>query len=131
MFFLSFLALFFTACDPPPGATVRYIFNIRNKGLTDIKYSVSKSYPDTSITDSISAQLNLIHPSKEDKYTTSDKWPEFFSKLPADTLSILFFSPDTVSKYGWKQVQSRYLILKRKDISLQDLENSNYVVTYP
>lgn len=94
-------------------------------------YIVSKSYTDTSIKDSLSAQIYILHPSKKHDYTFSDKMSKFFSKLPADTLSIFFVSPDTVSKYGWKQVQSRYLILKRKDISLQDLVDNQNVITYP
>ncbi|SDF42919.1 hypothetical protein SAMN04487996_110277 [Dyadobacter soli] len=72
-----------------------------------------------------------LAPSMQHPYESRKTWPKFFESLPADTLSVFFFSPDTVRKYGWKQVQSKYLILKRKDIGLQNLEASDYLITFP
>lgn len=132
-FALLLIQLFALSCEHPPGATVRYFFTIQNNSSSRILYFVNNDYPDISIPDSLSTEVRLVTLSSEEnfKYESSKKWPKYFNSLPADTLSIFFLSADTVSKYGWKQVQSRYLILNRKDISLQDLEDNKYLITYP
>lgn len=114
------------SCEVPWGANRRYFFEIHNNSDRSFRYGVYRSYPDSGL-------LNFprLDPKDVGKYDSKDKWPKFFSKLPADTLSIFFISQDSISKYGWKQIQSRYLILARKDISLKDLEDSDYTITYP
>jgi hypothetical protein len=117
------------SCENPFGLPVAYTLHIQNNSNNLVFYKISKIYPDTSIQDSL--VTGGILQSKQQPYESRETWSKFFEALPADTLSVFFFSPDTVRKYGWKQVQSKYLILIRKDISLQDLEISNYIVTYP
>ncbi|MDR6807494.1 hypothetical protein J2Y45_004694 [Dyadobacter sp. BE34] len=117
------------SCEKPIGLPVVYPLRVQNNSSSLIFYQISKIYPDTSIQDSL--VKGGILPSKQQSYESRKTWPKFFESLPADTLSIFFFSPDTIYKYGWKQVQSKYLVLRRKDISLKDLETNNYIVTYP
>jgi hypothetical protein len=117
------------SCENPFGLPVAYTLHIQNNSNNLVFYKISKIYPDTSIQDSL--VTGGILQSKQQPYESRETWSKFFEALPADTLSVFFFSPDTVRKYGWKQVQSKYLILIRRDISLQDLEISNYIVTYP
>ncbi|WP_143016866.1 hypothetical protein [Dyadobacter soli] len=117
------------SCENPFGFPVAYTLHIQNNSSSPIFYLVSKIYPDTSIQDSL--QMGGLAPSMQHPYESRKTWPKFFESLPADTLSVFFFSPDTVRKYGWKQVQSKYLILKRKDIGLQNLEASDYLITFP
>jgi hypothetical protein len=132
-FFIITLSFALVSCDPPPGSTVRYFFKIQNNSNTQIQFFVNRSYPDTTIPDSIPtiSRVIILDPNAYKKFESGEKWPKFFSKLPADTLSIFYVLPATVSKYGWKQIQSKYLVLARKDISLGDLEKNNYLVTYP
>lgn len=135
---LTHLAFLFTAigttlvsCEVPWGATKRSGFNIQNNSAVTISTSLSKNYPDTLIPDSNSVRRIILSSGNVFDFTTSDKFSKYFSQLPADTLSIFFISQDSISKYGWKQIQSRYLLLARKDISLKDLEDSDYLITYP
>jgi hypothetical protein len=118
-------------CDPPFGVTVRYGFQVKNNSSGNILYQVSENYPDTTIMDFDKGRVGDISMMGSQIIDSKYPWPAYFENLPADTLSIFFISQDTISKYGWKQIQSKYLILKRKDISLQDLEINNYLVTYP
>ena len=64
------------------------------------------------------------------------EWKVYFSSLPKDTLSVFIFHTDTLNKYTWEEVRDRYLILKRYDLSLDDLmklKNDYSVpeITYP
>ncbi len=58
-------------------------------------------------------------------------WEDIFNSLPKDTLSIFIFHTDTLNKYSWEEVRNGYKILKRYDLSLQDIERLNYNVPYP
>ena len=61
----------------------------------------------------------------------SDNWEEEIESLPKDTLSIFIFSTDTLNKYSWEEVRRDYKILRRYDLSIQDLELLDYKVYYP
>ncbi|SQA93841.1 hypothetical protein [Capnocytophaga ochracea] len=68
------------------------------------------------------------------KYFSTDsrrKWRDIFKELPKDTLSIFIFNTDTLNKYSWEEVRRDYKILKRYDLSIQDLELLDYKVYYP
>src|SRR6056297_3148236 len=59
------------------------------------------------------------------------RWVERISYLPLDTLSIYFFHPDTLSTYDWNEIRSGYKVLKRYDLSIDDLTSLNFTVPYP
>ena len=44
---------------------------------------------------------------------------------------LFIFSSDTLTKYGFSEIRSGYRILKRYDLSRQDLERLSYLVQYP
>jgi hypothetical protein len=51
------------------------------------------------------------------------------SKGICDTIRIFILSIDTVNKYQWEQIRQDYNILKRYDITLNELETTN--IYYP
>jgi hypothetical protein len=58
-------------------------------------------------------------------------WERYFQTLPYDTLSVFIFHTDTLNKYTWDEVRDRYKILRRHDLSLDDLQVMDYTITYP
>ena len=64
-------------------------------------------------------------------HESSVKWKSYFQELPQDTLSIYLFSLDTLKSNTWEDVQAGYKILKRYDLSLEDLEYLDYKLSYP
>ncbi|MDR3244939.1 MAG: hypothetical protein LBT50_00720 [Prevotellaceae bacterium] len=44
-------------------------------------------------------------------------------KIPSDTLSIYYFHPDTLNKYSWKEIQQGYKVLRRYDLSIEDIHS--------
>ena len=64
-------------------------------------------------------------------YESHLEWEKFFQALPNDTLSVFIFHTDTLNKYTWGEVRDGYMILKRYDLSLEDLESMNWTITYP
>lgn len=104
-----------------------FFITVRNESPYSIVYMFSEIYPDTSIPFNLAGGL-LAH--QEGTKSYRGKLSPFFNRLPKDTLSVFFFSQDTIAKYGWDEVRRGYRILKRYDLSEEDLERSN-VVVYP
>ncbi|GHT80090.1 hypothetical protein AGMMS50262_24170 [Bacteroidia bacterium] len=45
----------------------------------------------------------------------------YFNNIPSDTLSIFYFHPDTLAKYDWEEVRQGYMVLRRYDLSIEDI----------
>ena len=114
-----------------------YYIYVRNDSKRDI-YVVSADglasvdpYPDTLLPNS-QPHLDLIKPNTHIKLVSSRKWEDRINNLiPSDTLSIYLFDADTVNICGWEEVAKDYKILKRYDLSVDDLVRMNWTVTYP
>ena len=87
----------------------------------------SYNYPDTNLATN-KPLLQTISPYASTKVISKEKWEDV---LPKDTLIIFILSKDTVDKYTWEKIRSTYNILKRYDLSLEDLENLSWTVIYP
>ncbi|MCK9618285.1 MAG: hypothetical protein M0R21_10685 [Lentimicrobiaceae bacterium] len=51
--------------------------------------------------------------------------------IPSDTLMVYVFDAEIIEKIPWSSVTHYYLVLKRYDLSLQDLQRMNWTITYP
>ena len=45
------------------------------------------------------------------------------NELPKDTLSFYFFDPNVIENEGWEKVRDEYLVLRRYDLSEDDLRH--------
>ena len=43
----------------------------------------------------------------------------------------IIFHSDTMEKYTWEEVRDGYEILKRYDLSLDDIKRLDYTIVYP
>jgi hypothetical protein len=118
-----------SSCKHPP-VDFDYFLTLKNNSNTAILYLVGNTYPDTLIPNQYS-NLGVVGPNLYTHYTSSEDWTIVFSNTKAGKMSFFFFNPDTISKYGWQNVVSYYKILKRKDVTYQDVENNQWTVTYP
>lgn len=48
-----------------------------------------------------------------------------------DTLRVFIFSYDTLIKYDWEIIRREYRVLKRYDLTLENLKELNWSITYP
>jgi hypothetical protein len=111
---------------------------VHNKSVYPISWYTSEGvkgydiyYPDTILPEAgyrvfPTIQPNEIRPILGRGY----KIKEFFTILPNDTMSVFIFHADTLEKYSWEVIRDEYKILKRYDLSLRDLKNMNYTITY-
>ena len=61
------------------------------------------------------------------EFETKDIRPRFGEK---DSLMFFVFSVDTLDKYSWDEIREGYMVLKRYDLSITDLDSLNWTITY-
>ena len=127
---IIYLLLFLNSCD------TYYYIEVVNKSNKPIEHYLAmggefgSSYPD-SLPNS-SKYVFQILPSKSYLYQSRSPWAEVFTntKLPNDTLSVYFFSPDTLNAYPWQTIREKEKYLKRYDLSLKDLQDLNFKIVF-
>lgn len=88
-------------------------------------------YPDTTLPATNQYVITEIKSGSRYIYDSGLEWEEVFSKLPKDTLSVYIFHTDTLKRYSWEDIGNNYKILKRYDLSLDDLKQNKWTITYP
>jgi len=104
----------------------RYSLLLKNNSDSPIIYLITEN-PDTSLIDSISLKPVIQSGKSVDLWARSVE----ISKVIEDSLSIYLFHIDTLKNNTWAEVQAGYKILKRYDLSLEDLEYLEYKLSYP
>lgn len=94
------------------------------------------AYPDTALPiDPNKAHILGTPPHKKQEVYNSIEYNKMINNLPKDTLSVFVFHQDTLLKYKWEDIRQSYNILKRYDLSLDDIrllyENHTPVIPYP
>ena len=132
---LVFLTILFVmACEKTWWAASDRVFWVQNNSNMGVSTLLGYEYPDTSIPDitgrvyRLKSALPLSKATHDFKIST---WKELFEQLPNDTLSIFIFHADTVQKYNWQEIRAGYKVLKRIEISRDDLERLQYTIEYP
>jgi len=60
----------------------------------------------------------------------SFEWEEIINDLPADTLTIFYFMADSINILSWDKIRTKYIIIKRDDLSISDLKLKNWTLTF-
>lgn len=106
-----------------------YIIKVQNNSQDTIQFYASYNYPDTSV-EVTKPLLKMVYPLKYSSLESKKQWDDVLV-APRDTISIFILSKDTVDKYSWDRIKSDYNVLRRYDLSLDDLKNLSWKVVYP
>jgi hypothetical protein len=129
------LVLCSNSCENPPFVDKAYTIIVINNSSGDVyvhkaDLNAEKQYPDTLLPSS-NATFLKIPANKRGYFDSETTWKENIKNLPSDTLSVFFIDGSTFENEEWDTIQNNYLILKRYDLSIEDLEKSNFTITYP
>ena len=130
IFVAIFLVCFVGTCKKNPFVEIVYNIQVENGWIDTTKFYVSNTYPDTSIQNAM-PRLKFIYPNSYSYYDSKKTFKEVFKTLPAGPLSIFIISLDAMKKDTCSEIRDSYNILKRYDVSLRDLENLNWTISYP
>jgi hypothetical protein len=105
-----------------------------NRTDNKIYYHYSYDYPDTSINFQgrrIEGPWFTAEAQQKTKtYQNAEGTclEEFFSNYSIQKLSVFVFDAAVVDTTPWEKIRQDYKVLKRLDLSLDDLSNNNYVI---
>lgn len=126
---ITFCSVFLTSCVP---IDMEYRIYLKNNSNLAIWYWINFNFPDTLLPVS---NINVYYLSAGNKCIlvgNPDKWEEDFTNcFPSDTLEIVYFDPDTISKYNWETIKIFYKISSRLDYSKKYLVEHDWVISYP
>lgn len=112
-----------------------YRFELLNRSDRPIYIDFGYTYPDTSIgaynvaNDPVSFK---VLSNQEKSIMVRCCWEGIFSsQITSDTLMVFIFDAQILESTPWDTVEANYLVLKRYDLSLLDLEGMNWTITYP
>lgn len=130
-----FLILCASSCEKLPFGEYFYEILLVNKSNCDLyvypAYRESENvYPDTLLPISYKF-FNKVSSNSDFTWSSQIQWKEIIQKLPADTLSVFFIDATIFENVAWDTIRKNYLILKRYDLSIEDLEKTDYTITYP
>jgi len=55
----------------------------------------------------------------------------FKDLIPSDTIMVFVFDAKELETHAWDTVTKNYLIIKRYDLSLEDLQGMHWTIAYP
>ncbi len=128
IFFLFILIVSFTTCSKLDWTDYR--LRIKNNSNISIYGNTYYTYPDTSIAEHF-ANIK-INSNSERRIPTQVSWERIFNdELKSDTLMIIIFNSEVIENTSLATVRKNYMILKRYDLSYDDLVRLNWTITYP
>ena len=127
------IALTGKGCPDNDQITDATITIINNTNESIVYYSINKSTTDTLLS-SLPYPISVENTDSVDA-NNSTKFGGPFKKLfndnPSDILIIFLFSRDTIEQVPWERIVDEYLVLRRYDLTLEDLEAMDWTVVYP
>lgn len=131
----SCLLMLLSYADCERLAETYYTITIKNHSSDTIRFYVGSLgsehvYPDTLLP-AEKPSFGKILRSRSGYRDSSLPWEEVFAHLPYDTLSIFILDNSVFENEEWPVIRDQYKILKRYDVSIQDLQNMDFNVTYP
>jgi hypothetical protein len=126
---LSCLLIANSSCHKDEGLKLR----VNNKSEKAIYVSWTSAYPDTSLNHmanpTYNSQINKVGANSLQPDYYGDPSKAFFKSI--DTLSVFVFDAQVLENTPWDTVKAKYLVLKRYDLSLDDLIKLNWIIIYP
>lgn len=139
-FIFLFLLVFTTGCeDININLKSKYYddrLELMNNSTSSIVAYLSFAYPDTSLSSTspaknIYANSDQAAPGEKINFVRGGTWEHAFEEqIPGGKMIIFIIEESTFENTEWNSIVSNYDILKRYDLSLDDLKEMNWKIEY-
>ena len=132
---LVLLALTLFGCPDKDEEMDSEITIVNNSNRSLISSEDFGHYPDTSITmvsnpfDQIIRERFTIKPNSIYKQRTD--WRRFFKDSDSSKIRIFLFDIAVLDTVAWDKIREDYLVAKRYEYTLEQLDSLNWTITYP
>jgi hypothetical protein len=134
--FLSIITLLIS-CEPTNTAKCHKIITVVNKTNKKIYVDHSFDYPETDFRKLIGDPLNsgawkIEANSTNDVLSLPPNCYEaiYPSRIKSGIMMVYVFDGPTLETQGWDYIKANNLVLKRYDLTLKDLKDMNWTITY-
>jgi hypothetical protein len=104
---------------------------IVNNSQRNIGLDVSFQFPDTTLSVVSNRDCSEILPQTVCYAKTRHGWKSEIQRNDYGVIILFISDNDTIRKYGGDVWREQYLVLKRYELTEQDLEAMNWTITYP
>ena len=128
---ITWLIFVSSKCSMEPETYPISVYNYTDHYINVLLSLGEPLYPDTLLPDR-NYDLNVpVKPNLGRHYSQTLPYKKFVKQYNSDTIIIFIFHTDTLSKYTWDEIRGGRKILKRYDVSWQELEKLNGRIAYP
>ncbi len=128
-----------STCENDKKDKCHKIIKMVNQSDKAIYAEYTFGYPDTTYfkyepNPTLSPEVHKVSPGETNTIALWSRscWKDKFDAyIPSDTLMIYVFDAEVLETTPWDTVVSNYMVLRRYDLSLQDLKNIDWTITYP
>jgi hypothetical protein len=110
-----------------------YRLKVVNNSKDMIYADFYQSYPDTTLSSNSHFDGEILKARPNDTITLirGGSWENAFSSDITEKLMVYVFDAEIIEDTPWDTVKANYMVLKRYDLSLQELEKMNWTISYP
>ncbi len=106
-----------------------------NTDMVVLHYFDFYRYPDTSLNFDNpflnEQQLDLAIIPPNNSIEQEDAWLKYFEQPNTSKVMLYLIDKDVFDDQPWDSIKANYMVLERYDLSLQDLKQMNWTITYP
>jgi hypothetical protein len=126
------------SCEATNTAKCHKIITVVNNTNKSIYIESSDYYPDTESYKLDADPLNNSNTSKVEANKTSKNvlptygncYEAMYPNIKSGIMMVFVFDGPTLETQGWDYIKTNNLVLKRYDLTLQNLEDMNWTITY-
>jgi hypothetical protein len=131
-FFLLWLLIVCSTCEK--NEEIQKL-RVKNNSSNAIYAKYSSQYPDTSLLivndPTLNFHIHKVPPNSLQKSYYGAPSEGIFKTMKSDILLVFIFDAETLESTPWDTVVANYMILKRYELTLSELNNMNWIVPYP
>jgi len=128
----SVFLIMLSACENNKDVVNRILIN-NNSSLEGLSFLVGSFGSDVIFPDTILPieNISIRNFARSTRIGNNADFIRIINELPKDTLSFYFFDPNVIENEGWEKVRDEYLVLRRYDLSEDDLRTLDFTVPFP
>jgi hypothetical protein len=117
----------------------KFSIDLKNNSNKNLYFTYSYAYPDTSVDNSIYLPTGstrtpsvVVAPGERSNIIASKvSLDEFYAHIPSGKLQVLVYDANVAKTTPWDTVMAKYLVLKRYEITADDVSGTKGLITYP
>ena len=130
------LILFILAMNSCENENLVSTINFNNTSKSDVYVHGSYNYPDTLLTyefpsPTLNPQIFKVGANSSSEQALETRGNYLAKLKDIERFVVFVFDAEVLETTPWDTVKVNYMVLKRYDLSLEDLESLNWTITYP